>query len=292
MALHVSLYGMDLSRLRKNAFATLCSFLSTTERHEAETYAVAAGRHRFIAFRGALRLILGQKLSLPPGDLTIVRTNSGKPVLSRVRGGRVGSRAVVGPEATNASPVEFNLSHCGDLGLVALAEAEADGENKHANMDVSVGVDIEALRPMPGAERIVQDFFHPLEVDFLSGFEDAPPECIGSTHTGPSGRTVPSGRNATEKGAGFHESFFALWTRKEAVIKCVGGEVLPALRSFSALGPTTSFPGIGGIRIVDLTDYLPAAGLPKHVFASLAVMPKKPPEILVYRLDLDFLDAR
>jgi 4'-phosphopantetheinyl transferase len=74
-------------------------------------------RRRFVAGRAGLRALLGGYLDREPNELTFTAGPHGKPRLDPV------------------SPLRFNLSHSGELGLVAVA-AEAE-----------VGIDVEAVRP-------------------------------------------------------------------------------------------------------------------------------------------------
>ena len=94
---------------------SLAASLSPVERQRHDALRQLADRQRFLLGRGALRRLLGAWLTLPPPAVPIEAGPHGKP------------RCPGGPE--------FNLSHSGDLILLAL----------HPNRPV--GVDVEQARP-------------------------------------------------------------------------------------------------------------------------------------------------
>jgi len=96
------------------------------------------------------------------------------------------------PRLDGLGSPRFNLSHCGGLALVALA------------LDAEVGVDVERVRPLPELEHIAAHFFAPSESRALLAL---PPE---------------------RREAGF----FNCWTRKEAIVKCLGEGLSHPLDSF------------------------------------------------------------
>jgi len=89
--------------------------------------------------------------------------------------------------------VRFNLSHSGELGLLAVAE--------HAEL----GVDIESNHARERGEQIARRFFAALEVEALMA--------------------LPVG----ERDAGF----LRCWTRKEAYVKALGGGLQTPLDGFA-----------------------------------------------------------
>jgi 4'-phosphopantetheinyl transferase len=93
----------------------LADSLSAAERQRLDALRQPADRERFLLGRGALRRLLGAWLALPPAAVPIEVGPHGKP-------GCPG-----GPE--------FNLSHSGDLILLALHPSRP------------VGVDVEQARP-------------------------------------------------------------------------------------------------------------------------------------------------
>jgi phosphopantetheinyl transferase len=88
--------------------------LPESERDRAETILPVTGRRRWTAARWALRGVLGRYLELDPTEVGLSVGEHGKPLLAD-------------PEA----PLRFNLSHSGELALVAVA-------SEH-----EVGVDVE-----------------------------------------------------------------------------------------------------------------------------------------------------
>lgn len=86
------------------------------------------------------------------------------------------------PYAPDADGIEFNLSHCGNHVVLAMARGQA------------VGVDIERLRPRPSAMALARRFFAADEADALERMSEAV-------------RAV---------------AFMHLWTHKEAVLKSLG----------------------------------------------------------------------
>lgn len=91
--------------------------LTEEDRARAEGMQSATARGSFVASQSALRALLSAYTSTPPGELAFSRGAHGKPMLE------------VPP-----SPIEFNMSHSGDWGVIALAR-------------VPVGVDVEQVRP-------------------------------------------------------------------------------------------------------------------------------------------------
>ncbi|HEX2026996.1 MAG TPA: hypothetical protein VHF25_03250 [Nitriliruptorales bacterium] len=92
------------------------------EHRRANKLADPLTQRRFLAGRGSLRLVLGHMLGVPACDVPLRYLPSGRPLL------------LDGPS--------FSVTHAGGLMLVAVAPA---GE---------IGVDIEHLRPVPGADRL------------------------------------------------------------------------------------------------------------------------------------------
>jgi 4'-phosphopantetheinyl transferase len=104
----VEVWSVELAR-SPELVASLAGLLSGDERARAERLASAP---RWIVARAALRIVLGGRLGLVPGDVEFALGPHGKPELA-------------------GSSLRFNLSHSGDRALVALADG------------VEVGVDVE-----------------------------------------------------------------------------------------------------------------------------------------------------
>jgi 4'-phosphopantetheinyl transferase len=140
--------------------------LSREEILRAGRFAGALDRQRFIAAHGALRMVLGLYLSADPQSLEFRTGPMGKPALVQT-----------------FTDLRFNLSHSGDLALIAVARGR------------EVGVDVERLQRDIEFDPIVEHYFEPAEVWDL--------------------RTAPPQERV--------ERFFDLWTRKEACVKAEGG---------------------------------------------------------------------
>lgn len=119
-------------------------------------------RHRYLSAHSGLRRLLATYLQCPPQEVKYEVSAYGKPQL---------------PD----SPLHFNLSHSGDVVMVAVATDE-------------VGIDVEQLRPVTSMDSLAAKCFTPAELASFGELDD---------HQ----RTV---------------AFAAVWTRKEAVLKCLG----------------------------------------------------------------------
>jgi 4'-phosphopantetheinyl transferase len=140
--------------------------LSEEERARADRFVFDRHRFRFIRARAALRALLGRQLDRPPADVALSAAPGGKPFL-----------------AETTSSLYFNVSHSGDLALVALTRV---GE---------IGVDLESVRPHPDDWVILaRRYFASEEVAALERY------------------------SASER----VQAFFRVWTRKEAIVKLLG----------------------------------------------------------------------
>ncbi len=192
--------------------------LSEDERERAKRYRFEQDRSRFVAARAALRRILGGCVGLPAAEVVFEYGAYGKPALA---GGLSGE-------------VQFNLSHCEGLALIAVTSGRR------------VGVDLERIRSAVAKEALAERFFSDVEVAALRAL---PPEQQD-------------------------EAFFACWTRKEAYIKARGDGLSIPLDAFSvslipgeppALLDCSGFPDdVGGWS---LQSFTPAPGF----VAALAV---------------------
>lgn len=171
---HVWRIPLDVS---KSVAGRLRRLLSEDERERADRFRMELHRNHFTVGRGILRQVLGDYLEVEPNALVFRKGMFGKPEL----GGTGGS-----------SPLRFNLTHSGGLALLAVASGR------------EVGIDIEQVRPMGDAERIITRFFSRKEqADFLSLPGDQRPA-----------------------------AFFRGWTRKEAYMKATGEGFALALDRF------------------------------------------------------------
>lgn len=143
-------------------------YVSPDEKQRAGRLQEQRKREQFLAARGLLRTILGGYLGTKPEELQFAVGENGKPHLS----GSGGSN----------EQIHFNLSHSGDLFLLAVAT------------DQEVGVDLEQLRtdtPFPDMARLAFSVREQKELFAL-------PDHLRRS------------------------AFYRCWTRKEACLKACG----------------------------------------------------------------------
>ena len=140
------------------------TILTPDERDRAARFSFPHLQRSFLLARGALRILLGRYLHADPDALLFQYGPNGKPALA------------------DPASLRFNLSHSGGLALFAFA------------LDCEVGIDIEAIRPLPDLEQIAVRQFSAQESAELLAL--------------PAVRREPS--------------FFRSWTRMEAIAKASG----------------------------------------------------------------------
>jgi len=166
----------------------------------------------YSAAHAVTRIVLGRTLRSNPKGVQIRKTVNGKPYC-----------------ASNPD-LKFNLSHTGDLAMLAVAW-EAD-----------LGVDVELIRPMEDLESIARGFFADAECQAIMA------------------------RNHHQERA---TAFFRCWTRKEAFVKATGEGLSTPLDSFSVSVDAGSARFVAGVKpsdwhIQDLSsvdNYFAAAGV-------------------------------
>lgn len=141
--------------------APFAALLSDEERAHAARFRFEHLRRDYTVGRGVLRLLLGRYLALEPAAVRLRTGANGKP-------------------ATDG--ISFNLSHCGATALLAFTSG------------CELGVDVEAIRPLPDLLDLARRFFCAEETDELLA--------------------VPAASRA--------RAFFSIWTRKEAYVKATG----------------------------------------------------------------------
>ena len=151
--------------------------LSVDERARATRFHFSRDRQYFTATRALLRTILGGYLDSDPQALRFQYSEKEKPSLTAPQSG---------------NPVEFNVSHSGDVALLAFARGR------------DIGVDVERLRENFDHEAIARRFFSEQEQRQLAAL-------------------APADR---------YHGFFRCWTRKEAYIKARGTGLSLPLRQF------------------------------------------------------------
>ena len=135
------------------ALPPLALLLSADERARAARFRLERDRRRFVVARARLRQLLAERLAASPESIALVYGPHGKPALAQ-------------------GSLRFNVSHSGELALYAFSR------------DREVGIDVEAVRDVPEAERIARRWF--AEADYR------------------------------------RFGFLGCWTRREAVAKALG----------------------------------------------------------------------
>jgi len=134
---------LDISELECDR---LWKLLSEDERSRADRFKRANLRRNFIAARGNLRMILGQKLGCKPKEIVFGYSDRGKPYLQN-------------PPIIDKG-IYFNLAHSQDLAIYAVSS------------DREVGIDLEYINPQCDIDRIAQRYFSPSEYKLIKEFGD------------------------------------------------------------------------------------------------------------------------
>ncbi len=113
--------------------------LSAEEQERASLYHFARDRDRFVLARAFLRALLGDYAGEEPARVPLQVSPSGKPFLAE------------------PADLHFNLSHCEDRGVVAVARKP-------------VGVDLERVREIPEALTMAAHVFAASEIRALRAF--------------------------------------------------------------------------------------------------------------------------
>jgi len=165
--LYLSKMGNDTEEFYRNS-------LSQDEKERADKLRFQTDRNNFLMARGYLRNLLSTYLGKEPQEIELRYGRYGKPCLSK---------------ESNPDNISFNLSHSHGISFYALTK------------DRGIGIDIEYIRPVSRAHKIIDRFFSDEEIDYYE-------------------------RQPREKKL---QTFFMLWCRKEAYTKARGtGFNLPA----------------------------------------------------------------
>ena len=138
--------------------------LSLDERARIVRYRNRAAVERYIVTRSLVRQVLGDRMRVAPRDVPVNRTDTGKPVV--------------------AGGVHFNVSHSGDLILLAVSN------------DRDVGVDVERRRDIVRVDALVERWLSPEERDDVA-------------------RLARGGLTRSD-------AFLRIWSIKEARLKALG----------------------------------------------------------------------
>jgi 4'-phosphopantetheinyl transferase len=150
----------------EKSIAGLAPGLTADEQQRMHTFRFEQDRKRYLIGRGLLRKVLARYLKVAPHELCFDYTSFGKPHLA----------------AGLAEPLQFNVSHSGELLLIAVAEGRA------------LGIDVEQVRTDIDAAAIAAHFFSANEQSALA-------KLAGTVQV---------------------NAFFDCWARKEAFIKAKG----------------------------------------------------------------------
>jgi 4'-phosphopantetheinyl transferase len=169
------------------------SLLSPAELAKVERFHFHRDRDRFTIAHGALRDLLSRYLATTAEQLCFTNYGNGKPELAL---------------KSNPMNLRFNLSHSGELALLAVTKS------------LLLGVDIEFVR----------NDFHPIEVAnaFFSKKE------VEALHI------LPVRQRA--------QAFFNCWTRKEAYLKARGDGLSFPLESFDVAFAPWERPALLNVR--------------------------------------------
>jgi 4'-phosphopantetheinyl transferase len=197
--------------------------LDLEERERMARYHRPADRTRFGLARAFLRRTLGRYLRIPAESVALVVQPDGKP---EVRG--IGA----------PSSLCFNLSHSGDLALIAVSGTQ------------QVGIDVELIRELPRLDGLIK-------------------RCLTREE-----QVSQNGLTGEQRLLGF----FRLWTRKEAILKGLGSGLSRDPARTSVLRPEhpeflpgesdASVPSLSGWSIRDLSPaegYVGALAVQGHV---------------------------
>jgi 4'-phosphopantetheinyl transferase len=179
-AVHV--WRAELDRWRSSSLHAL----APSERERAAAIRHPSARDRWAASRRALREVLARYLDADPVAIELRVSERGKPAL-----------------ADPAATLHFNLSHCGPLALIAVAEGR------------EVGVDIEKI----DAER-----------DVIALADRGLDPAVAATI-----RAAAPAEQIT--------TFYEAWARREATVKCLGiGLGAPLRQDRVTLSPLDAGP--------------------------------------------------
>jgi 4'-phosphopantetheinyl transferase len=112
--------------------ALLNKYLSVEENNQANRFATAQLRQRYIKTRGYLRLLLARYLTTTPESIEFTYNSYGKPSIAW-------------------SSLQFNLSHSDQVVVYAFTRVG------------DIGIDIEKIKPIDNYLEIAKKFLHPQE---------------------------------------------------------------------------------------------------------------------------------
>jgi 4'-phosphopantetheinyl transferase len=162
----IHLWQTDLDELSANG-GILFHTLSSSEQERARRFVFEEHRRRYLATRAWLRSVLGAYLNLPPPAVPLAANAHGKPCLAA---------------EVNHAGLQFNLSHCDCLALLAVTTGR------------EIGVDLQGTSLETAWSAVAGRFCTPHEWEHVHALSPA--------------MRAPA--------------FAEIWTRKEAAGKAVG----------------------------------------------------------------------
>lgn len=138
--------------------------LSAEERALLGRYRSREAAERYVVTRSLVRIVLSDRLGIPARDLKLSRTDTGKPILTE--------------------GIHFNVSHSGDLIVLALSDQRA------------VGVDVERVREVHRVQAMTQRWLNEAERADMQSL-------------------IARGTTASD-------AFLRVWSLKEARLKALG----------------------------------------------------------------------
>jgi len=182
-------------------------------------------------------MILGSYLGVPPREVRVQYQPNGKPEIHSF---------------TEPARLRFNLTHSGDLALLALT------------LDQEIGIDVEQVRPFPEALQ-----------GGLSGKRDLP--AIARRFFSRQEQDWLFAQPAEER----DEAFFKIWTLKEAYLKAHGMGLTLPLDQFSVV------PHLAGKEQLSFWTFQP-----EDEFLAALVLFGPEKEIVGYSFTLSPLSSR
>jgi 4'-phosphopantetheinyl transferase len=134
-------WSIAIDDIDERGFRAMSGMLDDAERRRADRFHRDADRHRSIAARAGLRLVLAEALGRRPAEISLVAGAAGKPALAD-------------------GAVEFNVSHSGRFVVIALSDA------------APIGIDVEEVRTMSDRDAIARHYFHLGEVADLRSLDE------------------------------------------------------------------------------------------------------------------------
>jgi 4'-phosphopantetheinyl transferase len=190
---HVEVWATGLDRAPA-VLARMRAILADDETARAARFHFERDARRFVVARAVLRELLGAYLAVTPREVSFVNGPRDKPGLA---------------PPLDASGVQFNVSHSGEIALYAVTRHRP------------VGVDVEQVRALDNLAALAERNFSRAERAALFALP-------------------PAHRPA---------AFFACWTRKEAYVKALGEGLAHPLDAFTvslAAGEPARVTEIGG----------------------------------------------